>query len=240
MAIKISLEELIKSSAHFGHRKKRWNPKMDEFIHGEDGGVHVFDLIKTKEYLEEALKFLTKVSKEGKKIAFVGTKKQAREKVREVARETESFYVTERWLGGTLTNYDQILKSIRKLAEMKQKREDGEYKTFTKKERVLIDREIDRLERFFGGLSGLEEKPDVLVIVDVKREVGAAKEAQKEGLQTVGLVDSNSDPDLVDYAVPMNDDASKAISYVLDLMGEAILEGKKSAGKVKVAKKKDD
>lgn len=231
MAVKISLEELIKSGAHFGHRSKRWNPKMKQFIHGENDGVHVFDLLKTKEALEEVLEFLTKSAKEEKKIVFVGTKKQAREKTTEVARESGSYFVTERWLGGTLTNFDQILRSIRKLEEMKQKREDGEYKTFTKKERVLIDREIARLERFFGGLSGLTEKPDILVIVDTKRETGAAKEARDEGIETIGIVDTNSDPDVVDFAIPMNDDATKAISYVLELMKEAILEGQKKIKK---------
>ena len=239
MAVKISLEELIKSGAHFGHRSGRWNPKMKDDIHGVNDGVHIFDLIKTKEALEVALEFLSKAGKEEKKIVFVGTKKQAREKTVEVARATESYFVSERWLGGTLTNHGQILKSIRKLEEMKKKREDGEYKTFTKKERVLIDREIDRLERFFGGMSGLEEKPDILVIVDVKREIGAAKEARAEGVETVGIVDSNSDPDSVDYAIPMNDDATKAISYVLDLMKESILEGKKKI-KVKKVVKEDE
>ena len=226
MTIKVSAEELLERGAHFGHQSKRWNPKMGQYLYGEEGGVHVFDLIKTKALLEEALEFLKASTKEGKVILFVGCKKQAQEKTREVAEATGSSFFTERWLGGTLTNFDQIKKSIKKLLDMKEKTANGEYASFTKKERLLIDREIARLERYFGGISKLEKVPDILVVIDTHRENSAIREATSKGVKIVGIVDSNADPEVVDYPIPMNDDASRAVEYVLDLMKEAILDGK--------------
>lgn len=224
--IKVSAEELLERGAHFGHQSKRWNPKMEEYLYGQENGVHVFDLIKTKALLEEALEFLKTSAKEGKVILFVGCKKQAQEKTREVAETTDSSYFTERWLGGTLTNFDQIKKSIKKLLDMKAKMAGGEYSSNTKKERLLIDREIARLERYFGGISKLEKTPDILVVVDTHKENSAIREANSKGVKVVGIVDSNADPTLIDYLIPMNDDASRAVEYVLDLMKDAILEGK--------------
>jgi len=224
--IKVSAEELLERGAHFGHQSKRWNPKMGQYLYGEEGGVHVFDLIKTKKLLEEALEFLKNAAEEKKSILFVGCKKQAQEKTREVAEATGSSYFTERWLGGTLTNFDQIKKSIKKLSDMKEKMTNGEYTSFTKKERLLIDREIARLERYFGGISKLEKVPDILVVIDTYKEESAIREANSKGIKIVGIVDSNADPEVINYPIPMNDDASKAIDYVLDLMKEAILDGK--------------
>ena len=228
MTIKVSAEELLERGAHFGHQSKRWNPKMGQYLYGEEGGVHVFDLIKTKKLLEEALEFLKNAAEEKKSILFVGCKKQAQEKTREVAEITGSSYFTERWLGGTLTNFDQIKKSIKKLSDMKEKMTNGEYTSFTKKERLLIDREIARLERYFGGISKLEKVPDILVVIDTHKEESAIREANSKGIKIVGIVDSNADPEVINYPIPMNDDASKAVEYVLDLMKDAILEGKKS------------
>jgi len=226
--IKVSAEELLERGAHFGHQSKRWNPKMGQYLYGEEGGVHVFDLIKTKKLLDEALEFLKNAAEEKKSILFVGCKKQAQEKTREVAEATGSSYFTERWLGGTLTNFDQIKKSIKKLSDMKEKMTNGEYTSFTKKERLLIDREIARLERYFGGISKLEKVPDILVVIDTYKEESAIREANSKGIKIVGIVDSNADPEVINYPIPMNDDASKAVEYVLDLMKDAILEGKKS------------
>jgi len=223
--VKVSLKGLVTSGAHFGHQTRRWNPKMGEYLYGAQDGVHVFDLIKTKERLDEALELLSNLKKEGKNILFVGTKRQVNEKVKEVAKETDSFFVTERWLGGTLTNFDQIRSTTRKLADMKKKLEAGEYKDRTKKERGVLQREIDRLERFFGGLSGMESLPDVLVVIDIKREFTAVAEANDKKIPVVAIVDTNVDPTKVDYPIPMNDDATKALSYVLELMKEAIEEG---------------
>jgi small subunit ribosomal protein S2 len=226
MAVKVSLKELIQAGAHFGHQSSRWNPKMAPFLHGVKNGVHVFDLIKTKQSLDEALSVLKKTIKNGQKVLIVGTKKQAKGKVEEVAKMAGVYFVTERWLGGTLTNFDQIRKSVFKLSDMKKKKEEGEYKSFTKKERLLLDREIERLERFFGGIADIESTPDLIVIIDVKREKAAVREAAMMSIPVIAIVDSNCDPTGIDYPIPMNDDATKAIEYVLGLMGKAIMEGR--------------
>jgi len=233
MTVKISLKELIESGAHFGHQTKRWNPKMQEYLYGSQEGVHVFDLTITKKKIEEALALLTQATKEDKSILLVCTKKQAKVKAKEVAATTGIHCVTERWLGGTLTNFEQIDKSLKKSSEMKEKMAAKEYNHFTKKERLLLEKEITRLDRFFGGMSGLERPPSLMIIVDIRREIGAVKEAQKMGIETIGIVDSNTDPTLIDYPIPMNDDASRALEYALDLMQKAIMEGKKKPAKKK-------
>lgn len=234
-ATKISLEELLEAGAHFGHQTKRWNPKMEEYLYGTELGVHIFDLTKTKKALEEALEFIQKSVSEGKTILLLGTKKQIKEKIGEIGKDTGMPNITERWLGGTISNFEQIKKSLKKLADMKVAMEAGEYNKFTKKERLLIEREITRLERFFGGLSGMEKVPDILFIVDTKRETSAVREASRKGVAIVGIVDSNADPSMIDYPIPMNDDASKAVVYVLELVKEAILNGKTKYKPVKKA-----
>jgi small subunit ribosomal protein S2 len=233
MTVKVSLEELLDSGAHFGHQTKRWNPKMEEYIYGSENGVHIFDLTKTKPLLEAALEFLTKSSKEGKTILILGTKKQIKDKVEEAAEEAGVPYVSERWLGGTISNFGQMKKSLKKLEEMKSNMASGAYNKYTKKERLLIDREITRLERFFGGVTNLTQVPDVLFVIDTKHEAGAVYEANAKGVPIVGIVDTNADPDLITYPIPMNDDASKALEYVLGLVKAAIIEGKGKIAKVK-------
>ncbi len=233
MQIKVSLEKLVETGAHFGHQTKRWNPKMAPYLYGEKEGVYIFDLIKTKGCLEEALEFMEKSVKEGKVILFVGTKKQVKDKVKEVALATNSFFVNERWLGGILTNFSQMKKTIQKLTDLKRDFNSGVYENRTKKEKLLIEREIQRLDRFFGGLVGMNNIPDILFIIDIKREATAVKEAQSVGVKTVAIVDSNCNPSLVNYPIPMNDDASKALEYVLDLFKEAIERGKAGTGKKK-------
>lgn len=223
-SINISLEDLVDAGAHFGHQTKRWNPKMEEYLYGSEGGVHIFDLTKTKPMIEEALEFLSKVSKEGKKILILGTKKQIKEKVAEMAEKIGVSYVNERWLGGTISNFDQMKRSIKKMEEMKENLASGVYNKYTKKERLLIDREITRLEKFFGGIKSLSSTPDVLFVIDTKREASAVHEARNKKIPIVGVVDSNADPDLVDYPIPMNDDASRALEYLLDLVAKAIGE----------------
>ena len=235
MAVKIKLEELLEVGAHFGHQTKRWNPKMEEYLYGSENGVHIFDLTKTKAALEEVLEFLKTSVKDGKTILLVGTKKQIKEKIKAIAEKAGVPYVNERWLGGTISNFDQMRKSLKKLAEMKEKMASGGYSEFTKKERLLIEREITRLERFFGGLTGLEKAPDVLFVVDTKKEISAVREASRKGVTVIGLVDSNSDPDMVDYVIPMNDDAAKAVEYVLDKVGEVIGDAKSKRKPVKKA-----
>lgn len=226
MAVKVSLEELLESGAHFGHQVRRWNPKIKEFVYGEQDGVHVFDLVKTKENLEIALEEISRVSKEGKSILLLATKKQAKDKATEILKETGISVVTERWLGGTITNFNQIKKSIDKLDDMKVKLSTGYYAKFTKKERLLIEREKERLERFFGGITTLRDKPDLLIVVDIRKESTAIREANRKSVPIIGIVDTNSDPNEVDFPIPMNDDATKALNLVLDYIKLAILEGK--------------
>ena len=243
--VKSDLKRLLEVGAHFGHQSKRWDPKMKRYIYGVQGGVHIFDLLLTKKGLDEALAALTDAAKQSKKILFVGTKRQGKLKTKKVAKETGSFWVTERWLGGTFTNFDQIQNSLRKLDELKKDKTEGKFSKYTKKERLLIDREIERLERFFGGIVGMDTLPDLIVIVDVKREHTATAESIAKGIDVIGIVDSNADPDDIEYIIPMNDDATSALDYVLGLMSKAILDGKKGIksstskkSKSKVAKKK--
>ncbi|HLE48478.1 MAG TPA: 30S ribosomal protein S2 [Patescibacteria group bacterium] len=244
MTIDISLEELVKTGAHFGHQVKRWNPRMEKFIHSSQNGVHIFDLIKTKECLGEALDVLRKSANEGKTIVLLGTKKQIKDKIKSVAEDAGVSYVNERWLGGTITNFEQVKKSSDKLEKLSKGLASGEYDTYTKKEKLLMEREIQRLERFFGGIKNMTKVPDLVFIIDIRKERGAVREASVKGVETIGIVDTNSDPNLVDYPIPMNDDAKKAIEYVLDLVSAAIKEGKKGDIKeksdiVKKAVKKD-
>jgi len=204
---------------------------MAPYLYGEEEGVHIFDLAKTKEALETALSYLTKAALEGKVIVIVGTKKQAKDKVKEIALAAQVPYVSERWLGGTLTNFEQIKRSLNRLKELQEKTAAGEFVKYTKKERLLIERDIARMEKLLGGISSLNERPQILFIVDTHKETSAVKEAYQEGITLVGIVDSNSDPTLIDYPIPMNDDAQKALEYVLELVKEAILVGKKQQNK---------
>lgn len=227
MAVKISLEDLLDAGAHFGHQTKRWNPKMEEYLYGSEDGVHIFDLTKTKPMLEEAMEFVAKSVKEGKTVLLLGTKKQIKERVAEVGEALGIPFVNERWLGGTISNFSQIQRSIKKMEEMTENVASGFYSKYTKKERLLIDREITRLERFFGGIKNLKNVPDVIFVIDTKREAGAVHEANTKKVPVVGIVDSNSDPDFVDYPIPMNDDASKALEYVLNLFKETVESARK-------------
>lgn len=238
MAVKISLEDLLASGAHFGHQVRRWNPKVKEYVYGEQDGVHIFDLVKTGEALELALSEITKFIKEGKTILILASKKQAKDKALEIFLETGVAVVTERWLGGTITNFGQIKKSLEKLADIKEKLASGYYSKYTKKERILIEREKERLERFFGGITGLKNVPDMLIVVDVKKEATAIREATRKGVTTIGLIDTNADPNCVDFPIPMNDDATKALNLVLDYVKQAILEGQgKTTSKKAVVEK---
>ncbi|EKE05065.1 MAG: Ribosomal protein S2 [uncultured bacterium] len=243
--VNISLEDLLESGAHFGHQVKRWNPKVKEFVYGEQDGVHIFDLVKTKEALEVALAEITKVVKANGSVLLLATKKQAKDKALQILQETGISVVTERWLGGTITNFAQLKKSIDMLADMKVKLSTGFYSKYTKKERLLLEREKERLERFFGGISNLKTTPDLLIVVDIKKEITAIKEANRKNVPIIGIVDTNSDPNLVDFPIPMNDDATKALHLVLEYVKQAILEGqgktslkpKAVSSKLKTAKK---
>jgi len=233
----ISLKDLLEAGAHFGHQAERWNPKMKPYLYTVKDGVHVFDLVKTKEGLQKAIEFVRKFSAEGKTIVFVGTKRQAQAIVAEEAKKIGVPYISQRWLGGTLTNWEQIKKSIDQLVEMKEKMAKGEYKKYTKKERLLLDRKIRWLERFFGGIVSLKGLPEALFIVDIQKESLAVKEAKKKGLTVVALVDSNADPDMVDYVIPANDDAVGTIKLIVAAIAEAVKEGKEISTKKNVKTK---
>lgn len=220
--VEVSLEALLESGAHFGHQVRRWNPKIKEYVYGQQDGVHIFDLVKTKEALEEALEAIKKAKNSGQKILLLGTKKQIKDKIAEVGKETGTSYVNERWLGGTITNFVMIKRSIDKLDGLKTGLAAGAYKKYTKKERVLLEREVARLERFFGGITTLKDKPDMLIVIDIRREATAIREAKRKGVITVGIVDTNADPGEVDFPIPMNDDATKALNYVLELIQQVL------------------
>lgn len=236
MAVTVNLEKLLETGAHFGHQTKRWNPKMAPFIYGVKDGVSVFDLIKTKDHLEQALDVLGKAKSEKKLVLFVGTKRQAKDKLKEVAIAVNAPFVDERWLGGTLTNFEQVKASVKKLNDMKASRAAGEYKEYTKKERLLIDREIEKLEKTVGGLELLDRVPDIMFIVDTHKEHSAVREARRKGVEIIGLVDTNADPTNIDWPIPMNDDASAALEYVLELVKES-MSGKSAKAEVKKEKK---
>lgn len=229
----IDLTDLLEAGCHFGHQVRRWKPKMKPYIYTSRDNVHIFDLEKTAENLTKACKYVEEFSSKGNIILFVGTKRQAKAIVKEEAQVAGASFVSERWLGGTLTNWEQIKKSTDKLIEMREKREKGEYDKYTKKENVLINREINRLERFFGGLTKLKKTPDALFIVDTHREIVAVKEARQVGIPIVGIVDTNSDPDLVDYVIPANDDAVRSIKFIVSNIAKAYVEGKHLSEKKK-------
>ena len=219
---KVPLEELLKAGCHFGHQAKRWNPLMASYLYTVRDGIHIFDLVKTQFGLEEACKFVRDLTKKNGKIIFVGTKRQAQEIIKAEATRVGMPFVIERWLGGTIPNWEEIKKRIDRLGEMKEKREKGEYEKYTKKENLLIDREIKKLEKFFGGLTGLEKLPEAIFVVDVNREITAVKEARIKGIKVVAIVDSNSDSDIVDYVIPSNDDAVRSIKLIVEKISDAV------------------
>lgn len=231
MAVTADLKELLEAGSHFGHQARRWNPKMAPFIYAERDGVHIFDLTITATKLNEACDYLTSQAEAGKTIVFVGTKRQAKEIIREEATSVGAPFVAERWMGGLLTNWEEIKKRIDRLNDMKKKMQEGAYDKYTKKERVLMNREIERLTRFFGGVSSLSKPPEVLVIVDTSKEDVAVAEAIARGVPIVGMVDSNADPDPVNYPIPANDDAVRSIKYIVHRLAEAYKEGVSKASK---------
>ena len=229
----IPLVELLEAGCHFGHQSRRWNPKMKPFIYCSRDGVHIFDLAQTAKRLQDACLAAREFVSKGGVILFLGTKRQAAVIVKKEAIKAGAPYVTVRWLGGTISNWQEIKKRLDKLADMKEKKEKGEYDKYTKKENVLIDREISRLERFFGGMSDLNKTPDALFIVDINKEMTAVREARRLGIKIFAIADSNSDPDLIDYPIPANDDAVKSIELVVKTFGKAVGEGMELRKKTK-------
>jgi len=230
---KPTYKELRDAGVHFGHLKKKWNPKMSPYIFMERKGIHIIDLNRTSEGLDRAANAMRALAKSGKKVLFVATKKQARDIVTEAARRAGMPYVCDRWLGGMMTNFTTIRKSIKKMQSFEKMLGDGTLSSVTKKERLTMSREKDKLEKVLGGIANLGRLPAALFVVDIAHEHIAIAEAQRLGIRTFGIVDTNSDPNLVDFAIPGNDDASKSIRIITNYMVDAILEGLEERNKVK-------
>ncbi|MEX0929721.1 MAG: 30S ribosomal protein S2 [Balneolales bacterium] len=225
MAQAASIEELLKAGAHFGHLTRRWNPKMKEFIFMHRNGIHIIDLNKTRELLQESLDEIVKVSRSGKKVLFVGTKKQAQEIIRTEAQRCDMPYVTDRWLGGMLTNFVTIRKSISRMEEIDAMERDGTFESITKKERLMLTREKEKLTKVLSGISKISRLPGALFVVDIVKENIAVNEALKLNIPIIAMVDTNCDPDVPDHIIPSNDDAAKAIQLISSNIADAIIEG---------------
>ena len=225
MAQAVSIEDLLKAGAHFGHLTRRWNPKMKEFIFMQRNGIHILDLKKTHTLLQETLDAITAVARSGKKILFVGTKKQAQDIMKAEALRCGMPFVTNRWLGGMLTNFSTVRKSISRMEEINKMRTDGTYENITKKERLMLDREQEKLEAVLGGISNMGRLPGALFVVDIVKENIAIQEAQRLNIPIFAIVDTNCDPDVPDYIIPANDDAAKAIQLITANVADAVIEG---------------
>lgn len=222
---KPSYNQLLDANVHFGHLRKKWNPKMRQYIFKEHKGVHLIDLNRTAECLEKAGQALKQIAKSGKKIMFVATKKQARDIVSEAARSVNMPFVTERWLGGMMTNFTTIRRSVKKMNNIERMLADGNVTNITKKERLTLSREREKMERVLGGVANLNRLPSAVFIVDILNEHLAVDEADRLGIRTFAMVDTNSDPNFVDFPIPANDDSSKSIEIITRYMVEAIKEG---------------
>lgn len=221
------VKQLLEAGVHFGHKTSRWNPKMAKYIFGKKSGIYIIDLEKTEECLNKARDFLSAISAKGESVLFVGTKKQAQEVIFKEAARCSMYFVTERWPGGLLTNFATVKKSIARLKEIEQMKEDGTYQKLTKKEVAGLDRELAQLKKSFGGIVQMERMPGAIFIVDTKKEATAVSEANRLSIPIIGLIDTNSDPDLISYPIPGNDDATRSISAVAKLIGDTVMEGRK-------------
>jgi len=222
----ISMKQLLEAGVHFGHQTRRWNPKMAPYIFTERNGIYIIDLQKTVKKIDEAYAFMKEVAESGKPILFVGTKKQAQAAIADEARRCGMFYVNERWLGGMLTNYKTISGRINRLREIRAMETDGTFEALTKKEVLKLRAEADRLEKFLGGIKDMKGMPGAVFVVDPKKEKIAVKEARILGIPIVGIVDTNCDPDDVDYLIPANDDAIRAVKLIAGRMADAVIEAK--------------
>jgi small subunit ribosomal protein S2 len=222
----VSMKQLLEAGVHFGHQTRRWNPKMKEYIFTERNGIYIIDLQKTVKKIEEAYEFVKNVASEGGYILFVGTKKQAQESIQEEAQRCGMFYVNQRWLGGMLTNFKTIRKRIDRLHELEKMEEEGLFEVLPKKEVLNLRHEKERLEKYLGGIKNMTELPNALFIVDPRKEKNAILEARKLQIPIVAIVDTNCDPDEVDYVIPGNDDAIRAVKLLTEKMADAVLEGK--------------
>ncbi len=230
---KVELTQLIEAGAHFGHLTRRWNPKMKPYIFMEKKGIHIIDLKKTQESIHSSAGELNKIVADGKSVLFVGTKKQAKGVIAEQAKRCESNWVSERWLGGMLTNFQTIRKSIKRLQNIDKMESDGTFEKITKKERLLMTRERDKLRKVLDGVESMSRLPGALFVVDIKKEAIAVKEAQRLNIPIFAIVDTNCDPDEVDYLIPANDDAVSTVELIVKVIADEVLEGQKKAKELK-------
>ncbi len=222
----VSLAQLLESGVHFGHQTRRWNPKMSPYIYTARNGVHIIDLVQTAQLMEEAYSFMRDASEKGRKVLFVGTKRQAAGIVAQEATRCGSYYVNQRWLGGMLTNWTTIKTRIDRLKELERRQETGALDLLPKKEAAVLRRELEKLQKYLGGLKMMRQVPDIVVIVDQRREYNAVQECEKLGIPIVSLLDTNCDPDVVDIPIPANDDAIRSIKLIIGKLADAIYEGR--------------
>ena len=222
----VAMKQLLEAGVHFGHQTRRWDPRMAEYIFQARNGIHIIDLQKTSRRIDEAYRFMRSQAEEGKTFLFVGTKKQAQECVKDAALKSGMYYVDQRWLGGMLTNFGTIRKRIDRLNQLEKMQEDGTFDVLPKKEVILLKKEMEKLEKDLGGIKDMKEIPGVMFVVDPKKERIAILEARKLGIPVVGLIDTNCNPQDVDYVIPGNDDAIRAVKLITDVMANAIIEGR--------------
>ena len=222
----VAMKQLLEAGVHFGHQTRRWNPKMAEYIFQARNGIHIIDLQKTSKKIDEAYEFLRSQAEDGKTVLFVGTKKQAQVCIKEAAEKCGMYYVDQRWLGGMLTNFSTIKTRIQRLKDIEKMQEDGTFDVLPKKEVINLKKEMKKLQANLGGIKDMEELPGVLFIVDPKKEYNAINEAKKLNIPVVGIVDTNCDPEVLDYPIPGNDDAIRSVKLITDAMANAIIEGK--------------
>ena len=222
----VSMKQLLEAGVHFGHQTRRWNPKMAKYIFTERNGIYIIDLQKTVKKVDEAYNFLRSVAEEGKSVLFVGTKKQAQEAIKEEALKADMYYVNERWLGGMMTNFQTIQKRINRLKELEKMEEDGTFEVLTRKEVLSLRHEMEKLEKFLGGIKDMNRLPGALFVVDPRKERIAVAEARKLNIPIVAIIDTNCDPDEIDYPIPGNDDAIRAVKLLTGRMADAVIEGR--------------
>jgi small subunit ribosomal protein S2 len=229
--VSVTMKELLEAGVHFGHQVRRWNPKMKEYIFGERNGIYIIDLQKTQRMFREAITFVTNLIAEdkGRTVLFVGTKRQAQDAIREESEKCSQFYVNQRWLGGLLTNFQTVQKSIKRLKDLEAMQTDGRYEKLTKKERIKLDRERESLNKNLAGIKGMNRLPDAIFIIDVKKEEIAVAEANRLGIPIVAVVDTNCSPEGIDYVIPGNDDALRAVRLFASRISDAIVEGNQIA-----------
>jgi len=230
---RVTLETLLAAGSHFGHLTRRWNPKMKEFIFMERNGIHILDLKKTQTKIDEACEYIKNIIESGEEVLFVGTKKQAKEIIKAEAQRCGMFFMTDRWLGGTLTNFGTIKKSIKHMKNLEKMSTDGTYEKLTKKETLHIDREKEKMKKVLEGIEEMKILPGAVFVVDTKKEQIAVKEARKLNIPIFAIVDTNSDPTIIDFPIPANDDAAKSISIISRTLADSIIKAKQKVSKVK-------